>query len=262
MAANLSLRHRIATSALSHPVGAARAMLNRLRGVQRPELGLLRAEDAMMDAVLGRLVKPDFRCLDIGAHVGSVTYKLASLARRGSVTVIEASPTKAAMLRKRFPDHTVHEVAVSDTAGQVTFFENADAPGYSSLTNRSVRGAVTEINVKSVRLDDLFPDTDFDFIKIDVEGHEFAALSAASGMIARCHPIILFEAGAHDDVDISPESYIKLFRLLTETFDYDVRAVFDVYYGRAPIDLTAFVSYRTYPFLAFNYIAQPKAVQQ
>lgn len=258
MALNLSLRHRIATSGLAGPVGAARGALNRLRAVRRPELGLLRAEDDMMETVLTRLVKPDFQCLDIGGHVGSVTYKLAGLTPRGSVTVIEASAAKAAMLRRRFPQITLHEVAVSDTAGEVTFFENIDAPGFSSLTNREGRGAVKEVRVKAARLDDLFPQDHFDFIKIDVEGHEFAALSAATGLITRCRPTILFEAGAHTDTDTDPETYVKLFELFTQTLHYDVRAVFDVFYGRPPIDAATFVSYRTYPFLAFNFIATPR----
>jgi len=261
MAPNLSLRHRIATSGLAGPVGAARSARNRLRALKNPELGLLLAEDDMIDTVLNKLVKPDFHCLDIGGHVGSVTYKLSRLTPQGHVTVIEASATKAAMLRKRFPDVTLHEVAVSDTAGEVSFFENIDAPGFSSLTNRQGRGAVNEVRVKAARLDDLFADAHFDFIKIDVEGHEFAALSAATGLIARCKPTILFEAGAHGDDDIDPETYTRLFKLFTDTLNYDVRAVFDVVYDRPPIDAATFLSYRTYPFLAFNYVASPRTAR-
>ena len=39
---------------------------------------------------------------------------------------------------------------------------------------------------------------------------------------------------------------------------YDIFAVFDVHFGRPPLTRDRFSSYRTYPFLAFNYLAYPR----
>lgn len=252
----LGLKHRIATSGLAGPVGAVRGRLRAMRGLLHPELALLYREDAMMDAVLERLIQPDWNCLDVGAHLESVFYKLTQLAPKGTHAMVEASRGKAQMLRRRFGDDAVHPVAVSDSNGEVTFYENVDQPGYSSLASRDSRGRVVERRVPARRLDDLLgPDAQVDFIKIDVEGFEFPALRGAEALLRRCRPLILFEAGAVADTDIADSDDRALFEWLTQTMGYDIYATFDLYYNRRPITADQFNSYRTYPFLAFNYFA-------
>ncbi|SFE00834.1 methyltransferase, FkbM family [Sulfitobacter brevis] len=212
----LGLKHRIATSGLAGPVGAVRGRLRAMRELLHPELALLYREDAMMDAVLERLIQPDWNCLDVGAHLESVFYKLTQLAPKGTHAMVEASPGKAQMLR----------------------------------------GRVVERRVAARRLDDLLgPDAQVDFIKIDVEGFEFPALRGAEALLRRCRPLILFEAGAVADTDIADSDDRALFEWLTQTMGYDIYATFDLYYNRRPITADQFNSYRTYPFLAFNYFA-------
>ncbi len=256
----LYLKHLIATSALAGPAERARRLIAALRGLAHPELGLLRQEDRMMGVVLERLLTRSSNCIDIGAHVGSVSAVFHKLAPDGQHIIVEAAPEKAAWLRRRFTRATVHQVAVSNSTGNVSFFENIDQPGFSSLSDRTSRGATREIRVDCKRLDDLIPaDHNVDFIKIDVEGHEHDALLGGGETISRCRPTILFEAGAEGDADTDPEANLRLFRLLTSDMGYDVRAVFDAYYNRPAITEADFAAYRTYPFLAFNYVATPSA---
>lgn len=254
----LGLKHRVATSGLAGIAGRLRSCWHRLRVFSHPELGLLLREDAMMGVVLSRRIGPDWNCLDVGAHLGSVFYRLAELAPEGQHAMVEASADKAQILRSRFGADRVHEVAVSDTPGEVTFYENIDEPGYSSLAKRSSRGRVVERKVKAVRLDDLLGDARFDFIKIDVEGFEYPALRGAEKLIRRCRPLIQFEAGGVADNDLERGTTQALFDWLTRDMDYDVFAVFDLFYNRPPIDAHMFASYRSYPFLAFNYFAVPR----
>ena len=254
----LRLKHLVATSGFA---GAATALRGRWRGMmplRHPELGLLSREDDMIDAVLVRRIGPDWNCLDIGAHLGSVYYRLTQIAPRGTHAMIEASPSKARMLRERFGDHAVHEVAVTDETGEVSFFENIDMPGFSSLANRASRGRVVERRVKACRLDDLIGDARVDFIKIDIEGFEYPALRGATGLLKRCRPLIEFEAGAATDSDLAAGRTEALFDWLTTEMDYDIYAAFDLFYDRPPITARQFASYRSYPFLAFNYFAVPK----
>ncbi len=253
----LRLKQRVATSPLAGPVGVLRGVAGRLRAVLHPELGLLHQEGRLTDLCLRKLVRPDWNCLDVGGHLGSVSYALTRLAPRGKLHIIEASPAKAAALHARFPKATVHPVAVSDHAGEAVFYENVAQPGFSSLTNRTSRGDTREVRVPLARIDDLWPgDLRLDFLKIDVEGHEFAALKGAEATLARHRPAILFEAGAVEDSDVNATSYDDLHAFLT-SLGYAIRPVFHQHFGREPVTLDAFRACRLYPFTAFNFFAMP-----
>jgi FkbM family methyltransferase len=256
LSTSLQLRHRIATSALSGPLGALRDLVGRAKGLLRPELALLHYEDAMRDACLRRIIQPHWHCVDVGAHVGSVSYTLSRLSQ-APLTIIEAMPAKAAALRARFPLATVHQVAVSDAPGDAMFHENLSASGFSSLSDRANRGRTRSFPVKLAPLDDLLGQTQVDFIKVDIEGHEPAALRGATQMIRRCHPVILFEAGAVEDADIDAQDYDAMFQQLID-LGYAIRPVFHQFYNREAIDLAAFNAARRYPFTAFNFFATPK----
>lgn len=256
LAPSLRIRHRIATSALSGPVGALRGFVGRARALLHPELALLQLEDSMRDACLARIIKSDWHCVDVGAHVGSLSYTLSRLST-GRLTIIEAMPAKAAALRARFPQAEVHEVAVSDTPGEGTFHENLSASGFSSLSDRASRGRTRSFPVRLARLDDLLDGARVDFIKIDVEGHEPAAVRGAAATLARTRPVILFEAGAVEDLDIDASAYDAMFGQLS-ALGYAIRPVFHQFYGREAIDLTAFNAARRYPFTAFNFFATPE----
>lgn len=250
----LAIRHRVATSGLAGPVEKARGYLKRLKGLRHSELGLLSCEDDMIGAVMQRRLGRDWNCLDVGAHIGSVFYKMMQLAPDGQHAMIEASPGKAQMLRKRFGADRVHQVAVSNRNAEVPFYENLDKPGFSSLARRASRGQIKEMKVKAVRLDDLLGEATFDFIKIDVEGFEYPALQGGEALLRRCRPLIQFEAGAVDDPDLVDES-AELYTWLTRDMGYNIYGTFDLYFDRPPIDAKQFQSYRTYPYLAFNYFA-------
>lgn len=253
------IKHRLATSRLAPSLGRLRQMFAALEGRKHPELALLRAEDGYMEEILTDLIQPDWNCLDVGGHLGKMSYLMQSCAPRGHLSIVEALPDKAALLRTRFPKATVHAVAVSDTEGSADFFENLDAPGMSSLTNRASRGTTRKLTVPLRRLDTLLADAaPIRFLKIDVEGFEYPALQGAKALLTRDRPVILFEAGASHDGDLAGDPALPLLTWLSDTMSYDVYAVFDVQFDRPPLTPERFVSYRSYPFLAFNYLAYPR----
>jgi FkbM family methyltransferase len=232
--------------------------LESMRHFRHQELGLLRCESWMQNVVLARILAKNSNCIDVGAHIGSFTRSLYQHAPEGNHTIVEAVPYKAEWLRKRFPAATHHQCAVSDQDGEISFFENLENAGFSSLTHRASRGRHNECKVKCSRLDTLMENTNVNFLKIDVEGHEWAVVKGAKRLIETSRPMVMFEAGAAHDADIDDAEYIEMFNYWTEQVSYDVYGIFDYYYSRPPLTATAFQSYRTYPFLSFNFLAMPR----
>ena len=251
------IKHLLATSPAGRPLARLRTLKDWPNRLRHPELAELYREDGYIDALLPRFVTRGSACLDIGAHFGAVAYRLASLSG-GWLGMVEASPWKAALLRRRFPGATIYETAVSDRNGSVTFYENVDRPGFSSLSDRASRGKTQAVNVPLARLDTILPPGQkVGFVKIDVEGHEHAALQGGTEMLTRDRPVILFEAGAAADEDLDTTSYDKLFDWLTGDLNYRIFAPCDLIAGRAPLDAAGFEAHRTYPFTAFNFFALP-----
>jgi len=254
----LYLKHLAATSGLAGVAGAAADAAGVFRLLSHPELGLVHIEHRLMDRCLKDIVKPDFNCIDIGAHIGSKTKQLVDLAPRGRHFAVEASPRKSRWVQKRFPQVTVFNKALSDAAGEVRFYENLSRPGFSSLIapEPGKRGAVREVTVEAATLDALIPeDARIDFIKIDIEGREYEALKGAARILGKDRPAVLFEAGAVAECEASGARPDALFRLLHDDYAYDIFPVFHLAHKRGPIDIRQFHDYRVYPFLSFNFFA-------
>lgn len=255
--ANLYLKHKVATSPVAGPITGLRDLFQRTRGRAHPELSLLHAEDAIMAKKLKRIVKPGMSCLEIGAHVGSVAHQLEALAGRGQVKLVEAVPEKAAWLAARFGKDNVNACAITETGEDIRFYVDHARPGFSGLTERP---GSSEIPVPGRQLDALFADESFDFIKIDVEGHELAALRSGQSLLDRKRPVILFEAGPVDEQHDGTSD--DLFAWLTDVMGYDIFAAFELFDRIEPLSLDRFKLYRTYPFIAFNYFAMPRQTEE
>lgn len=145
-------------------------------------------------ARLAEFVPAERNAIDVGGWLGPWTRELAK--RVPHVTCVEPQPDLAAYLRKVVPANvTVVEAAVSDRVGHATLTLPEARHGANALA--SLRGdadtAAVVHQVELVRLDDLDV-TDIGFLKIDVEGHERAALDGASELIRRDRPRLLLEA--------------------------------------------------------------------
>src|ERR1700733_12421615 len=127
--------------------------------------------------------------VDVGAWYGPWTARLLPLADR--VVTIEANPAMARLVRAGLPGTRLIEAAASDEEGTATLWLPAGgrgAEGLASLehpTEQSV--TVPRLTIDSLDL------TDVRFIKVDVEGHEAAALRGAAQTIQRDSPWLLVE---------------------------------------------------------------------
>ncbi len=130
--------------------------------------------------------------LDVGAWYGPWTARLTGLADR--VVAIEANPVLAQLVRARFPAATIVEAAASDHAGSAELWfprGGRGAEGVASLEHRDGRSVM----VRRVTIDSLGL-TDVRFVKMDIEGHEAAALRGAEQTIRRDSPLLLVELEA------------------------------------------------------------------
>lgn len=149
----------------------------------RPETHVLLLDD---------LVDADRPAVDVGAWWGPWTYWLAR--RCPEVIAVEPNPVMAEHLARVAPDNVrVEALALSDDDGEGALWV-PDGRGRDALASLDGDddGHGEFVSVPLRRLDDLGLD-DVGFLKVDVEGHEFAVLRGAAETLRRCRPVILVE---------------------------------------------------------------------
>jgi FkbM family methyltransferase len=174
-----------------------------------------------------RVLRPGMRCLDAGAQTGFYTCLMASLVgETGTVHAFEPMPESYQLLLKNVAENRfdarvrVYQLACSNTAAQLEA---------SRVGRMYVAGTVDEcprVSMTAVRVDDIVRD-DVDFVKIDVEGHEPAALEGMRQLIGRSHPIIVSECNDYwfqSCSGTSSREYIDLLR----TYGYEAFELTDL----------------------------------
>lgn len=200
------VRNRVLRRRLPRDLGGGRLYVSPDAALKylMPRLGEAEAE------LLGQarsLVRRGMSVWDVGANIGVFAFSAAWLAGGGGrVLAVEADPWLACLLQRSAaaasPEHGAPVgilcAAVGDRAGVGSF--NIAARGRASNAlegyGRSQTGGVRyQTMVGMVTLDDLL-DASFrpDLVKIDIEGAEFLALSAAPRLMA-ARPSFLVEVG-------------------------------------------------------------------
>jgi FkbM family methyltransferase len=172
-------------------------------------------------ALIKRLVRPGMRCLDLGAQTGFYTCLMASLTGpddriyafeplRSSFEILERN-----IAENRFEDRvSAFPLAASSHAAVIEG---------SRVCNMFVAGLASggeRLQIETCRVDDVVTES-IDLIKIDIEGHEPAAIEGMKGLLARCRPVILTEANEYwlrTCSNSSAGDYVKLL----SSFGYDV----------------------------------------
>jgi FkbM family methyltransferase len=163
-------------------------------------------------------------------------------APEGRHWAIEPLPDLAAQLRREFPNVTVVEAALSDTAGTSTFHYVVSDPAYSGLKRRRYDRPdpeVSLINVRTERLDDIVPaEQKIQLIKIDVEGGELGVMRGAQRILEQ-RPYVIFEhgLGAADYYGTSPE---MIFDLLSRC-ELSISLLHGWLAGKPPFDRSGFL---------------------
>jgi FkbM family methyltransferase len=154
-----------------------------------------RAEDELLE--LDRILDRRDLAVDVGANRGFYSYAFTRRFRR--VVAFEPNPAIVADLEMLgAPNLEVHNVALSSGEGKLELFvprvNGEEQHGWASFDRGNLPGAtdfkVLEVPVRPL---DAFGLKGVSFIKIDVEGHETAALAGAAATIRDSRPTVLIE---------------------------------------------------------------------
>lgn len=167
----------------------------------------VRGYEAQSTALFRTVVADADVVLDIGAHVGYYSLLARTTAPEAHVVAVEASPENAAVLRgnvERLDGEPVRVVAAAFAArpgtAAIQLTEASDNSGISGHPNSPTRGTVEVPAVTGADLD--LPPGGKLVVKLDVEGHELAALDGLETTLA-----------AYDDVRLLVEMNPKCLRL-------------------------------------------------
>jgi FkbM family methyltransferase len=149
------------------------------------------------DKLFRSVLAPGDTFLDVGANGGGMTALACRIVdTSGAVFAVEPQPHLAALVRQTLDLNGLHggvfETAAGDHEGVATLVVPTRRSGNATLSTGT---AGDRIDVTVSRLDDLVPkdNRDVKLMKMDVEGHELAALKGAEQLLGRCRPTILFE---------------------------------------------------------------------
>ena len=166
-------------------------------------------------AFVERFIQPGMTVLDLGAHHGLYTL-LASkrVGAAGKVYAFEPSPRERKALRQHLILNLCRNVVLKEFAlgnentASDLFVVDDWAVGCNSLRPPEVTERTSLVRVEVVRLDDWLGEQKIgrvDFVKIDVEGSELAALEGATRLLERPpRPTILAEV---QDIRTQPWGY-------------------------------------------------------
>jgi FkbM family methyltransferase len=153
--------------------------------------------------VWSRLAPHALSILDVGANSG--VYALVAKCLNPRATVIAFEPTDGAYARlignieRNGFDIQAVKKAVSDTSGTAVLYDRPIGYSYTASLVLDAERRPTNIvgqTVQTTSLDDHLSQngvSDVDLVKMDVEGHELAALRGFADYLGRCRPSILIE---------------------------------------------------------------------
>lgn len=151
--------------------------------------------------------------LDVGANIGTTAIYFALKRPRGTVHAFEPNPAMFDCLDENRQlsncnNIILHDFALSNRSGTTHLIEAMEGnPGSSYLSEERADGSV---EVVLNELDQILPEIQVDFIKIDVEGSERAVLEGAIKTIERCCPMIIYECNPDALADRKTQSPYKL----------------------------------------------------
>lgn len=223
----------IVTSYLNSAEFAARGLINRKRpaNVILTDFGGFKIFADSNDAAVGHHVanrlyepevtqvfkshlKPGMSVIDIGANIGFFSMLSRSIVgHSGKVLSVEPNTYNARMIEasrlvNSFENVRVLLTAASDQTGILTLHTEYSNGSVANI--KDVDEVWNSVLVPAIVLDDIVGDGDVNFIKIDIEGNEPAAMRGLTSTIERCKPFIVSEFTAKSLAD-GPVAYLQFF---------------------------------------------------
>lgn len=178
-----------------------------------------------------RRLRPGMCVVDIGANIGFHALHAAVLVgAKGSVIAVEPDPGNVALLDLSLSVNgpllaiELIEAAASDAPGELVESDLGNAANSGARFTHKDRAVLEKLvhgeaplfrKVPALRWDDRFLERRIDFVKIDIEGYEPAALRGMEQSLARHRPVVLSEfapSNLRDIGGVSSDEYLALFR--------------------------------------------------
>lgn len=139
---------------------------------------------------LPHILEPGDCCVDAGANIGFFTVIMSKLVGKdGCVIAIEPDPRNARKLRKNLDINDcmsnvlIYEAPLATKAGPAKFYVRSEN-GSSTLYDGATAGELVEVlETQTATLTTLIGDRKPKFMKMDIEGAEFAAIQNCSRKI-------------------------------------------------------------------------------
>lgn len=170
------------------------------------------------DEFCAAVLRPDDICLDVGANIGLTSLIIAAHAPEGRVLSIEAGPTVLRLLQDNIARSGLGHVtpihaAAGEADGTARFTENS-AYGHISRDGAEV----PQRTLASLAGEHALPRVDF--LKIDVEGHEFPILRAALDLLRRDDPVVFLEFNAWCQIAHAEVNPLEFAQSLLRSFSH------------------------------------------
>jgi FkbM family methyltransferase len=175
--------------------------------------------------------KEDAVVLDVGANTGNHALFLSRCVSQGKVHAFEPFPPVIKRFRENLainPAITnieLHELGLSDKEAELSFVapddENEGSGSFQINSSREPGHKVYGRKLKVVAADAYLGDKRIGpiaFVKMDIEGHEEAALKGMREILTRDRPVVVVEVGALPIGTI--ETFAKLRSLFPENYDF------------------------------------------
>jgi FkbM family methyltransferase len=209
-------------------------------------------------ALYAAVLRPGDTAVDCGVHKGEHTAAMSRYCGElGRVFAFEAAPEMVQKARERNESNkniVFFEQALWNKAGEVlSFHYYPKKPGLSGLVERNDVVAVHHLNVTTTTLDQAV-DRPVQLMKLDIEGAEYHALSAAERIMTHDKPIIIFENGREltaKQYGYSSDDFFALFA----SRGYTVYSI-----AGMPLTPELWNSWMPFQFLALN-AASPRAAR-
>ena len=174
-------------------------------------------------ALIKFLLKPEHMALDIGAHIGYFTVLMAKHCFK--VIAFEPERLNFATLQKNINlinNVILYNAAVMEFSGQKSLYGCDNNSGMHRMYQSRWTPYTWDI-VRTVRLDEILNHEQIDFIKMDIEGAEYAALKGMQYILKNSKPILLmeFHPPSIEEYGASPEEEYHFLK----TLGYSIRLI-------------------------------------
>ena len=154
--------------------------------------------------VIAACLEAGSHCVDLGANIGPFTLQMAAqVGPSGAVYAFEPFPKNFRLLQRNIEINGMHgwvkafPYAVHSAPGKIRlFFDYTTQSDYWAVfaSTQEQPPSFDSIEVEQVRLDDIIPEGEkIDFIKMDIEGSELAAVQGMRRILTTWRPRMAFE---------------------------------------------------------------------